>query len=164
MQTKLSFDPAETKFQIKRSKGFRCFEYEPDSFFELTPQEAIELSTPAPRDIRLRPRPSDEERLQKLKEKTTTTLKFRLPDGTEILRNFKPTMPTRVVYEFIEEVCVQMKFRLRKSFGKDTWINRDETPLYEVGLVPSCVLCVVISPEHNPQPPFVKQEIIEAFK
>ena len=164
LKSPLSFDVQATHLSIKKSKGYRIEYIEPDSFYELTKEEAMELSKPVERTVHLVEKPSEEQRRSRLSQMKKTTIKFRLPDGTEMLRDFLPADSVADIYEFVQEVCTPMKFSLRKPYGKNGWIVKEDKPLYEAGLVPSGVVCVVMTSEPRPKPPYIRQDILDYMK
>ncbi|EKE41957.1 hypothetical protein ENUP19_0162G0033 [Entamoeba nuttalli] len=163
MNFKLSFNIVEVELKIKRFVGYKTSLIESDDFYELTKEEALQLIKPKPKEFKFRDEITEEERLQKLIAFPKTMIKFKLPDGTELIRKFKPNQTTEDLYNFIKEICIDIPFVLRKPFGKNNWVINDDTPLYKSKLVPSGVLCIVFLTKDKIQSPFIKEEVLQLY-
>ncbi|ELP89458.1 hypothetical protein EIN_390830 [Entamoeba invadens IP1] len=156
-----SFDSQAIGLKITRPKLYRTEVVEPDSFYELSIEEAQTLSRPQTRDFRFVEEHSETEKLQKLAKMKTTTLKFKFPDGIEVIRTFSPQQRQKEVYSFIREISTEITFVLRKPYGKNNYVLDDDTLLYTNGLVPNSVLCVVLTKPPTPKTPLLRAELLQ---
>ena len=164
----MSINFKEIEFQIKQPTGTQSQLTIDDDFFILssgdvkqqilTQQLNQTTSTPSRKQI------PNEEKLKKLSQYPKTMIKFKFPNGMELIRKFKPTDTVEMIFEFMKQILRAESFLLRRPVGKNNWLIEDDTPLYQSQLVPSAVLLVVFYKKEDKTEPYLKEEILNDYQ
>ncbi|BFU19528.1 UBX domain containing protein [Entamoeba histolytica HM-1:IMSS-B] len=134
----------------------------PDSFYELTPNEAKILMQPTQKPDHLVSKSyQEDQRIIRNSKYKKTTIKIKFPDNTELIRCFHPLQTTHDIYNFIEEsLRLKVKYALKLSTGKRDLIKNDEQTLAKLNLVPGAILLIVFEDYKSVEKPYLRKELM----